>query len=563
MINTKTASQGIKLILCWIAFHTFLLSQAAVVVADGSPRIITIVNFIRQTDYRLKDADSLLFDATERELALMKKYQLSGTFLLQYDALINPKYQTLLKGESPTEIEVGAWWEITQPHVEAAGIKWRGKHPWVSTANIAFTTGYTQQERERLVDVYMEKFKAVFGRYPKSVGSWFIDSHTLGYMYKKYQIVASSNCKDQVGTDGYTLWGGYWNQAYYPSVYNAYMPAQSTENQIPVPVFRMLGSDPIYQYDLGVGTGGQGVITLEPVYEDGGMDKKWTRSFFNAIVDQPSLAFNYAQAGQENSFTWDAMKKGLEMQFPMIDSLRKVGKVRVQTLEEAGRWFSEQFPQTPATAVVALDDYREQGNKSIWYNSRFYRANLYWEKNAFRVRDIHLFDEHFKSLYLDKPGTEGQFYYFTLPLVDGFFWSTKTERAGLRIMHKKANGEGEELILQAPSVTEPDHKTLEVRSRDQYGNLFVILLKEKELSLRCEPKQKDLKWFFELKVPTEKQTILPFKNIAQQEIAAVFKDHAFRVRCKKGTLLTGKDASFVFQVHPQKQQLALDLGIGN
>ena len=28
------------------------------------------------------------------------------------------------------------------------------------------------------------------------------------------------------GTDGYTLWGGYWNQAYYPSRLNSYMPAQ-------------------------------------------------------------------------------------------------------------------------------------------------------------------------------------------------------------------------------------------------------------------------------------------------------------------------------------------------
>lgn len=27
------------------------------------------------------------------------------------------------------------------------------------------------------------------------------------------------------------------------------MPAQTAVNQIPVPIFRMLGSDPMYQYD--------------------------------------------------------------------------------------------------------------------------------------------------------------------------------------------------------------------------------------------------------------------------------------------------------------------------
>ena len=109
----------------------------------------------------------------------------------------------------------------------------------------------------------MEKFKSIFGRYPSSIGSWFIDAHSLEYMYDKYGIIASCNCKDQYGTDGYTLWGGYWNQAYYPSRLNGYMPAQTAKGQIPVPVFRMLGSDPIYQYDTGVGHTIQGVITLD------------------------------------------------------------------------------------------------------------------------------------------------------------------------------------------------------------------------------------------------------------------------------------------------------------
>ena len=47
------------------------------------------------------------------------------------------------------------------------------------------------------------------------------------------------------------------------------MPAQTKEGQIPVPVFRMLGSDPIYQYDTSLGESAQGVITLEPVWEAG------------------------------------------------------------------------------------------------------------------------------------------------------------------------------------------------------------------------------------------------------------------------------------------------------
>ena len=96
------------------------------------------------------------------------------------------------------------------------------------------------------------------------------------------------------------------------------------------------------------------------------MNRKWVNYFFKSIVDQPCLAFNYAQAGQENSFTWRAMYKGLEMQMPIIDSLRRIHKIQVQTLTESGKWFKEKYPTTPSTAVTTMDDVREQNNKTVW-----------------------------------------------------------------------------------------------------------------------------------------------------------------------------------------------------
>ncbi|MGO3195362.1 MAG: hypothetical protein ACTIKE_15195 [Sphingobacterium sp.] len=558
-INFKFVLKTIIFLLC--------LSYTSVIKADGpvpqkdQPKIINIINFIRQTDYRVKNADSLLFDATEKQVELLKQYSFPGTFLLQYDALVNPKYQQLLKDELGNDSEIGAWWEITKPHAEAAGIIWRGKHDWVSTANIAFATGYTPSERERLVDVYMAKFKSIFGYYPKSVGSWFIDSHTLLYMYEKYNIVASSNCKDQVGTDGYTLWGGYWNQAYYPSKLNAYMPAQSTVNQIPVPIFRMLGSDPIYQYDMGVGTGGQGVVSLEPVYKHAGMDKAWVDYFFESIVNQPSLAFNYAQVGQENSFTWNEMKDGLRMQFPILDSLRTIGKIRIETLQTSGEWFKKEFPLTPATAVTTLSDHKNEGKKSVWYNSRFYRANLYFERNAFRFRDIHLFDENFESAYLKQPGTGGQFFYYTLPVVDGFFWSTKTERAGLRLMKINKNGKREELILQNPIVTEQAKDRMLITGVDQFKNVFKIEFKENEIDVSCQSTNKTFKWLLELNMPTERLDEHPFQLDNSPELIADFRKYTYQIPLKKGRINKGDGTDFVFQFIPSGNTVIIDTQI--
>lgn len=556
---TKTKTLFLILTLA-AATATACARTVGVTGTDNQPRIINIVNFIRQTDYRVEDSDRKLYETVCRQVELVNRYDLPATFLLEYDALINPLYQELLKTKLRNGAEIGAWWELTQPHIEAAGLKWRGEHPWVSHANIAFSTGYTKEERERLVDVYMRKFKDVFGTYPKSVGSWYIDAHTLAYMHDRYGIEASCNCKDQIGTDGYTLWGGYWNQAYYPSRLNAYMPAQTGAGQIPVPVFRMLGSDPIYQYDDGLGNERQGVISLEPVYKHAGMNRKWVDYFFDALTDGPCLAFGYAQAGQENSFTWDNMREGLEMQMPLIDSLRRAGKVRVETLGESGRWFRKRFPLTPATAVTTVSDVRGEGNKTVWYDSRYYRANLLWEKGRFRFRDIHLFDERFKSEYLDTPGTGDRFLFYTMPFVDGFMWSKGGDRAGLSLVRTCRDGQAEELRLDSPEVKERGRSVLEVRGNDQYGDTFRITLHDDRIEVSSPDADKDVAWALQLHAAPG--TELPFTDVGGKSANAVFRGHSYSVTCSEGRFeKAAEDDSHVLRIIPDNGKITIDCAV--
>lgn len=530
-------------------------SQLQQVVAESpSSRIINIINFIRQTDYRVENSDSLLYQTVEEQLKLVNKYNLPATFLLQYDALIKPEYQHLLKSLLNKESEVGGWFEITQPQVEDAGLKWRGEHSWVSHANIAFSTGYTPEEREKLVDVYMEKFKEIFGNYPKSIGSWYIDAHTLNYMYEKYGIIASCNCKDQIGTDGYTLWGGYWNQAYYPSKRNGYMPAQTQEGQIPVPVFRMLGSDPIYQYDTGLGNERQGVISLEPVYGNAGMNRQWVDYFFHSIVDEPCLAFNYAQAGQENSFTWKAMQKGLEMQIPIIDSLRQINKVRVETLGESGAWFKQNYPNTPATAVTTMQDVRGEGNKTVWFNSRYYRVNLLWKGTEFSFRDVHLFDERFQSDYVDKAGEGSQFFFYTLPLADGYRWSTPDDRAGLHLVQHLASGEMKRIALNTPEVGEPDMQTLVVTCEDSDKHTFRMTFTEKGFEVVCDTKDKDFNWSLDLHAAPDAE--LPFKDISDKVMKMQFNGFDYEVNCTAGNV--ERTDKGTFRLRPDGNRIGLN-----
>ena len=520
------------------------------------PRIVNIVNFIRLIEPRdPKITEEVLYNTVVRQVEVMQKYHLGGTFLLQYDALIDPRYQKLLKCLPRNSFEIGAWWEIPQPMVEKAGLKWRGRYAWDWHADVGFSTGYTPAEREKLADVYMNDFKSIYGYYPKSVGSWFIDAHTLNYLYQKYKIVASSNCKDQYGTDGYTLWGGYWNQAYYPSKINSYMPAQNEKNQIPVPIFRMLGSDPIRQYDNGFGTDRQGVITLEPVYKDAGGDTTWINWYFKEFIGGNAMEFAYVQAGQENSFTWEPMSKGLEFQMKLIARLRNQKKLQVETLAESGRWFKRHFKVTPSTSVVINNDLKGSDRKTVWFNSRFFRANLLWEKGTLRFRDIHLFNENFPSVYTANRATSNECRFFTLPFVDGYIWSAPEKTAGLRF---KAVVNGKEKFLEGrnPVITDsiPGKLHISWPLKASHGKL-VIDMDEKQITMKIVG-DNSINWFLDL--TTSDKAKLPFQKISPTRIDCSFEGMPYSVTALKGSF-SKPDKDIVFRLKPVKNVIQLNL----
>lgn len=500
-------------------------------------RVANIINFIRFTEPRRYEhpslnwiSDTVLYETVESQIDLLNKYKLKSSFLIQYDAMIQPNYQKLLKERPCAGTEIGAWWEITEPHCKDAGIAWRGRYPWDWYANVGFSTGYTPAEREKLVDVYMAKFKEIFGYYPKSVGSWFIDAHSLDYMQKKYGIVASAACRDQIGTDGYNLWGGYWQGGYYPSKKNMYIPAQTAAQQINVPVFRLLGSDPIAQYDCGMGGHHQPVVTLEPVYGNAGGNDDWCDWFFEKMIYDPAMTLTYFQAGQENMFTWPRMRHGLEYQFPMMARLAEKGDLNLQTLAETGADFLAAHKLTPPSALSALDDFEGKGQKTVWFNSRNYRLNLMWEKDRMFVRDIHLFDENQESLYLKEPCQTDYCMYWTLPVVEGNVWSNDSVRGSLRFYSVGPKGESVEMQFGDPQISN-DGKTLSVSVPvTNLGMNMAITMDERRADFELQPVgngKETVRWYAALEHAPSAE--LPFSGISPNRIDALYKGYPYSI----------------------------------
>ncbi|MBQ7546096.1 MAG: hypothetical protein IJT41_03915 [Clostridia bacterium] len=464
--------------------------------------IANIINFARGCEPRAED-DSYLYPTLKAELDLCRQYGFRSTVLLQYDALVKAEYPALVK--SGYDVEVGLWLEVVQPLVEDAGMVWHGRFPWDWDIRVNFLSAYEPAERDKLIDKAFRTFKETFGYYPKVAGCWSIDAYSLAYIEKRYGLSAFCICKDQYGTDGITVWGGYYTGGYYPGRNNAIMPARTKENQIGIPLFRMLGPDIIDQYDLGLGSPleNQSVCSLEPVYKDGGGNPEWVDRFLRDTYGAGALSHAYAQFGQENSFDWKNIEAGLSMQLRKLQPLVNAGKVTLQTLGESGEWFKSAYALTPPNSAVA-DDMQRTARKTLWYYSRYYRVNILFENNRAWIRDLQLYTDDYAEPYLHKKNTDTRCGTFALPVMDGFRFSEGSVRAGI---YPHAGDSPRFSVAQAAKNA----------MRALWGSV-TFTADERALTVQCPDRRFYLSMRY-AQVPT-----LPYDNVEHTVLRCTFRD---------------------------------------
>jgi hypothetical protein len=400
---------------------------AAPGVAPGGLRCVNVVNFIREIEPRFK-MDMML--PVREQMNLLREHRLPATWLLQFDALVSGPFVPFLKERMGKDHEVGFWFEMNERHCKAAGVEWRGRpgYEWDHLPFVAFTIGYTEAERIKLADTAMAEFRRVWGRYPKSVASWNLDAITMTHLSDRYGIDAYAVCRDQIATDGFTIWGAPI-AGYYPSKTNCWSPALQRSHQISTPVFRMLGQDPVYYYYRewrdAHGQRVTGPDTMEPVWPTG-RSERFVREFVRMIEEAPTLGFAYAQIGQENTFPWDQQAAGYPPQMKALVELRERGAVHLETMGESGRRFKRAFRETPAQAQVQLADpfgNTDPAQASVWYQSRFYRANLHLKGDLPFLRDLTVYSDRSKQPFLDAPTRDHDVEQRMPAVLDGYHWS--------------------------------------------------------------------------------------------------------------------------------------------
>ena len=159
------------------------------------------------------------------------------------------------------------------------------------------------------------------------------------------------------------------------------------------------------------------------------------------------------------------------------------------------------------------------------------------------MRDIHLFDESVESpIYrnkVDKPAVE----FTTLPVVDGFHWSSQAVRAGLRFMTQV---DGKEVLLlrgEQAAVSHTPSGDLQIiwPLSDDAGQLKITCT---EGTLEMTLVRADTPWWLQL--VTAEGVELPFSEMAERSLT-----NSFALQHQGPNPRQPRAVGYLFQIRPQ------------
>jgi hypothetical protein len=379
------------LILLPFLFSIFLGFQPGVFAQEKKEAFVTIVNPVRGKDFWSKDFSPLEPVKGQYEAILAKN--LPATWLLRSDAFSDPEISNFFKGLAKNQ-ELGIFFEITPSLCQAANVTYNQSDSWHKAKSV-FLTGYSVEDRKKLITSAFEKFKQIFGYYPKSVGAWWIDANSLSFMKEKYGVSASLVVADQFSTDDYQIWGLYWGVPYYPAKKNGLVPAQSKDSKIGVVQIQWALRDPFNAYGPGVQESTYSVQPNDYITAHD-LDVSYFEKLFDIYTNPPAPPqFGQITIGLENDFPWPQFQGEYQNQLKVVEKKMKEGKVRAQTMSEFSEWYRVKFPDISPSHLIATQDPLGQEGQVVWFMTSYYRVGWFYHSTLFgsAIRDLRVYND--------------------------------------------------------------------------------------------------------------------------------------------------------------------------
>ena len=255
---------------------------------------------------------------------------------------------------------------------------------------------FSMAEKKAVVDEVFGRFKEVFGFYPTSTGSYYMDAELVNYIKLKYPMIkcAVATCWEEgpkayhnANNSWYTLFdGGPWNP-WIPSKHHIHCPASGKEDDIGIVAIPHLSRDLLAVFDgpgSYFGTHPQNILR-GMVYEDGELP------YFQNLVDQYRSMTKYNNGYSYNMIyvgpawmgkngRWEAnhalLVKSYKDAMGYYGNLKKQGQLKDVTMSEFADIFRSRKRHTEPECTLWRDILYGSDRQQFWYADPYMRTAL-------------------------------------------------------------------------------------------------------------------------------------------------------------------------------------------
>lgn len=393
--------------ILFIFFLSLLFNSNSVYAKNN--QFLTIVNPVRVSTYNPNPKLSL-----EAQYQQIKVRNLKATWLVTNDVLEREDLTRTFKSMDKNQ-ELGIFMEISENFAREAGVDYNKTDSWHRSTSI-FLSGYSQEDRKKLINTVFLNFKEKFGFFPNSVGAWWIDAYSLEYMQNKYKITANLTVSDQFLTDGYQVWGQYWSVPFYPNKYHAAAPANSLENKLDIVTFQWAHRDPLNGY-ISPKAGRASTYSAQD-YVTLGLGDDYFKSLINLYGLKNQNKFGQVTFGLEGDLPADTYAKEYAHQLDIIKGVLNMGQIEVANMSEFALWYKDSFKNLSPEHLLETDDLLGGPNKVFWYQTPKYRINIKHNKKALQteILDLRVYFSDFQEPFYLTPNKQNDLF-SNLPFV--------------------------------------------------------------------------------------------------------------------------------------------------
>jgi hypothetical protein len=255
---------------------------------------------------------------------------------------------------------------------------------------------FSLEDKKKIVDEVIGKFYAVFGFYPTSTGSYYMDAELVNYIKDKYPMikVAVATCWEEgpkaywnANNSWYTIFdGGPWNP-WIPSKRNIHCPASGEGDDIGIVAIPHLSRDLMAVFDgpgSYYGTHPQNILR-GMVYENREIP------YFKNIVDQYRAMVKYNRGYAYNMMFvgpgWMSKNGRWEVDYEFLlksyqdgvayyGQLKKEGKAKDVTMSEFADIYRQDRPYARPECTLWKDILYGSRRQQFWYADPWMRLCL-------------------------------------------------------------------------------------------------------------------------------------------------------------------------------------------